>query len=91
MLEGINGVAMAAVIGVADDLYQEVGHAFIVPDGSRELDSDTLRQATKAELANYKVPKTFTIAVDLPLLPVGKIDKKSLAAISRKLTRESSS
>ena len=44
-LESVPGVAMAAVIGVADDLFQEVGHAFVMPDGTEEISSESLRQA----------------------------------------------
>jgi non-ribosomal peptide synthetase component E (peptide arylation enzyme) len=29
-------------------------------------------------LANYKVPKHFTVCAALPMLPVGKVDRSAL-------------
>ena len=34
--------------------------------------------ALKARLANYKIPKLFFIDEELPLLPIGKVDKQRL-------------
>ena len=77
-LEAHPAVRLAAVIGVPDPLYVEVGHAFVVADG---VTDDQLREHCRTRLANYKVPKRFTIAADLPLLPIGKIDKRALRAM----------
>jgi fatty-acyl-CoA synthase len=77
-LESHPAVRLAAVIGVPDPLYVEVGHAFVVADGVTE---DDLREHCRGRLANYKVPKRFTITADLPLLPIGKIDKRALRAM----------
>lgn len=74
-LESHPAVRLAAVIGVPDPLYVEVGHAFVVADG---VTADDLRDYCRSRLANYKVPKRFTITADLPLLPIGKIDKRAL-------------
>ena len=73
-------VAMAAVIGVADPLYSEVGHAFVIP-GNAELTVEDLKAHCSHELANYKRPKRFTIRQDLPMLANGKIDKLALKAL----------
>jgi acyl-CoA synthetase (AMP-forming)/AMP-acid ligase II len=70
---------MAAVLPVPHALFQEVGHAFVMPHPGRTIDADELRAFLKARIANYKVPKTFTIEPALPLLPNGKIDKRALA------------
>jgi len=78
VLERFPGVALAAVIPAKDELFGEVGHAFIVP--MFDLSVDKVKEWCKQELANYKVPKTFTISEELPILPIGKIDKKALAA-----------
>jgi fatty-acyl-CoA synthase len=76
-LEAHPAVRLAAVIGVPDPVYAEVGHAFVVAEGTSE---EELREHCRTRLANYKVPKRFTIAADLPLLPIGKIDKRALRA-----------
>ena len=77
-LEAHPAVRLAAVIGVPDPLYVEVGHAFVVADGVTDAE---LREHCRTRLANYKVPKRFTISADLPLLPIGKVDKRALRAM----------
>lgn len=72
------GVAMSAVIGVPDETYFEVGHAFVIAK-DKNLTADDIKEHCKALLANYKVPKRFSIVSDLPLLANGKVDKKVLA------------
>ncbi len=72
-------VLLAAVLPVPDELYQEVGHAFVMPPPEKQVTERELREFLKARIANYKVPKTFTIADELPLLPNGKVDKVTLA------------
>jgi acyl-CoA synthetase (AMP-forming)/AMP-acid ligase II len=75
-LEAIAGVDIAAVISVPDPMWTEVGHAFVVC--STPNTEDSLKQTLKEQLANYKIPKYFSIVADLPRLPVGKIDKQAL-------------
>lgn len=71
-------VAMAAVIGISDPVYFEVGYAFVQPMPGRAVDTDDLDKWCRQRLANYKVPKTFEILDELPKLPIGKIDKQKL-------------
>ena len=84
LLESHPDIEMAAVVGVPDALYQEVGVAYIIPrtdinnNGKERLTVDKLKTFCKDKLANYKVPKHFEISNELPLLPVGKIDKVTL-------------
>jgi acyl-CoA synthetase (AMP-forming)/AMP-acid ligase II len=80
VLEAHPAVAMAAVIGVADPLYQEVGHAFVLPHPGRSTSEAELEAHCREALANYKVPKRFTVATEFPMLPIGKIDKQALKA-----------
>lgn len=75
-LERIPGIDLAAVIAVADPLWSEVGHAFVI--AGEGMTMEPIVAALTRELANYKVPKHFTIATDLPRLPIGKIDKQAL-------------
>lgn len=77
-LESHPAVEMAAVVGVPDLRYQEVGGAFVIVHGTTQVDVDTLRDYCKAKLANYKVPKKIYLVNELPTLPVGKVDKISL-------------
>ncbi len=76
-LEKQPSVTLAAVLGVPDAVYGEVGHAFVLGSPTA-LTAHDLRAFAKERLANYKVPKHFTIASELPMLPIGKIDKLTL-------------
>ena len=90
LLESHPDIDMAAVVGTPDALYQEVGAAYVVVShktgagkdarSSETLNSETLRAFCLESLANFKVPKYFTFVSELPMLPVGKIDKVSLKA-----------
>lgn len=80
VLESHPDVAMAAVIGVADPTFQEVGHAFVLVHPGRSPTAEALEQFCRGSLANYKVPKRFIVATDFPMLPIGKIDKQALRA-----------
>jgi acyl-CoA synthetase (AMP-forming)/AMP-acid ligase II len=83
-IEAHPDVAMAAVVGVPDSLWHEVGHAFVQPARDAALDASMLDGWCRERIANYKVPKTFELVTELPRLPIGKIDKQ---ALKRELVR----
>ena len=78
VLESHPAVLFAAVLGVADPLYQEAGHGFVMLKAGQSVDAHALREHCKLHLANFKVPKKFTIDSALPLLPNGKVNKMAL-------------
>jgi len=67
-------VAAAAVVGIADPVWGEVGIAYF----EGKADPDDLVKWCRERLANYKIPKHFHRLAALPLLPIGKIDKPAL-------------
>lgn len=71
-------VAEAAVVGVPDPKWGEVGLAVVrlLPDAS--LSPEDLKQHCKSILASYKVPRTFLIVDELPQTGPGKIDKRAI-------------
>ena len=71
-------VAQAAVVAVPHDTYQEVGHAFLVAQPGCSVDLDELKQFLQERIANYKVPKSWTIVDAFASLPNGKVDKRSM-------------
>ncbi len=77
-LESRNDVALAAVIGRPDEKFGEVGVAYVLPRPGTAPDPEGLKSFCRERLANYKVPKEFVIVGELPLLPVGKVDKQAL-------------
>ena len=82
-LEDHPAVQMAAVVAVADQVFDEVGHAFVVT--SDETGVEDLRAHCIGRLARYKVPKAFHLVEELPMLAVGKIDKKALGSEASRL------
>jgi acyl-CoA synthetase (AMP-forming)/AMP-acid ligase II len=76
VLELHPAVHLAAVVAVPDRVYGEVGEAWILADG--EVDDAALDAHCRQHLANYKVPKSFRVRAELPMLPIGKIDKVAL-------------
>lgn len=77
-LEEHPAVAIAAVVSVKDPVYSEVGAAYVVCEPGASAGPEELRAWCKERLAGYKVPKTFETRDDLPLLPIGKVDKQAL-------------
>ena len=73
-------VSMAAVIGVRDEKWGEVGRAFVVlHPGQRATEEDMLAHC-RDHLAKYKVPKSVVFLDALPLSAAGKILKRELKA-----------
>jgi fatty-acyl-CoA synthase len=81
-LESHPHVDIAAVIAVPDPLYQEVGYAFCLSQPGHGLTVESLRDHCRTHLANYKVPKLFAILSELPMLPVGKVDRQALRRLA---------
>lgn len=71
-------IAEAAVIGVADGRWGEVGRAFVVLKPGRVVDPVALASHCGARIARYKVPKEFLIMDVLPRTASGKIQKHIL-------------
>lgn len=70
-------VTEAAVVGVPDETWGEVGRAFlVVEDGYIEED---LKTFLAGRLARYKLPRSIIVLDALPLTAIGKLDKKLLS------------
>jgi fatty-acyl-CoA synthase len=68
-------VVDAAVVGVPDERWGEVGVAFVVCEGATEED---LLDWCRARLARFKVPKSFRFVVEIPRNGMGKVQKREL-------------
>lgn len=71
-------VDLAAVIGVPDEKWGEVGKAFLTLKSGNSLKPDEIREYLAAKLAKYKIPKYYEIRDSLPLSATGKILKREL-------------
>jgi fatty-acyl-CoA synthase len=72
------GVIEAAVIGVPDERWGEVGLAVVVPAPGAALDEEAVREALRERLAGFKIPRSIRFAEDLPKTATGKIRKPDL-------------
>lgn len=80
VLESHPNVAVAAVVPQPHPDFHEVGAAFVELVPGARIEPGALRAHARERLAGYKVPKSITIQPELPLLPVGKIDRARLRA-----------
>lgn len=71
-------VAMAAGIGVPDQVLGEVGRFYIVCRPGTSSTAEELIEYCQQRLADYKIPRQITFVDELPLTPAGKIAKSTL-------------
>jgi fatty-acyl-CoA synthase len=74
-------VADAAVVGVGDERWGEVGVAFVVLGLGATASEDELREFCAARIARYKVPKAVQFAKELPRSAMNKVLKDDLRAL----------
>jgi fatty-acyl-CoA synthase len=80
VLCGHPAVAEAAVLGIPDARWGEVGLAVIVPRGTAPVDEEELLARCHARLARYKAPRRFVFVAALPRTGAGKVDRPLLRA-----------
>jgi fatty-acyl-CoA synthase len=74
----LDDVLEAAVIGVPDAHWGEVGLAVVVPAPGVVLDADDLRTRLRERLAAFKVPRYVELTDELPKTATGKVRKPDL-------------
>jgi fatty-acyl-CoA synthase len=74
LIESLDGVEEAAVLGIEDEEFGEVLAAFVVGSASEQ----DIANACKAELASYKVPRRIEKVDELPRTSTGKVVKRRL-------------
>ena len=78
VLHGHPDIAEAAVFGVPDIKWGEVGCAVIVLKTHSAITIDELEQYCRQQLARYKIPRQFFFADSLPKTGANKVDKLAL-------------
>jgi fatty-acyl-CoA synthase len=71
-------VADAAVVGMPDERWGEVGLAVVVPRAGRSADEAELLAFCRGRLAAFKAPRSVRFAEELPRSPSGKLVKREL-------------
>ncbi|MEJ1229546.1 MAG: AMP-binding protein [Galbitalea sp.] len=77
VLTSIEGVSQAFVAGIPDELYGDIGWAWVVPAEGVELDPRAILAHCRQHLAAFKVPRGITVlaASELPTTTTGKVQK----------------
>ena len=79
-------VAMAAVVGVPDEIRTEIIKAFIVlnpgSSGDEALEAD-IRNFVRTRLAAHEYPRKIEFVTEIPLTATGKIIRKELRRMER--------
>ena len=63
------------MIGIEDERMGEVAKAFVILKPNQDLDTESLLQWSKDNMANYKVPREVEFVRELPTNAAGKIMK----------------
>lgn len=83
MMAAHPAIAQVAVIGVADERMGEVGHAFVVTRPGADADAGKILAWCRAEMANYKAPRSIAFVDALPMTASGKVQRHLLPSLAR--------
>jgi fatty-acyl-CoA synthase len=73
-------VVEAAVVGVPDDDWGEIGKAFVVIEEGASVTADRLKTEARSRLPSFKVPRLWELRTEpLPRTTSGKMTKKNLS------------
>jgi fatty-acyl-CoA synthase len=75
----------AAVVGIADEVWGEAGHAFVILKAECRLSSEALIAFCEGKLARFKWPKKVTFCSEFPRTALGKVRKLSLLGVRETL------
>jgi acyl-CoA synthetase (AMP-forming)/AMP-acid ligase II/NAD(P)-dependent dehydrogenase (short-subunit alcohol dehydrogenase family) len=90
LLASHEGIADAAVYGVADPAFGQRLTAMVVPKPGTQPDEDELKAFIRARLARYKVPREISFVEQLPRTSTGKLQRSKLGDLhQREAQRES--
>ena len=77
-IDDMDGVEESAVIGIPHKDFGEAEMAIVVPKPGAKLNSQSMIDALKSKIANFKVPKRIEIVEGLPRNAMGKVQKNVL-------------
>jgi len=78
VLGELESLCEAAVIGVPDERWGEVGCAYVVLKPGSRLDEEQVLTHCRQRLAGFKIPRTIVFGADIPRTASGKILKTEL-------------
>lgn len=77
-IDDMDGVEESAVIGIPHRDFGEAVMAVVVPKPGAKLNNQSMIDALKSKIANFKVPKRIEIVEGLPRNAMGKVQKNVL-------------
>ncbi len=81
-------VCEIAVVGIADEVWGETPHAFVVSNKGMAVDGDALTAYAREQMAHFKVPRKFHFVDQLPKTATGKIQKYVLRQGQAAITKQ---
>jgi malonyl-CoA/methylmalonyl-CoA synthetase len=82
VLESVQDVSCAAVVGAPSSRWGEEVTAFLVPAAGRHIDLQRVGEVAVRSLAAYKRPKSYRVLDELPRNEVGKILRSVLVEMA---------
>jgi acyl-CoA synthetase (AMP-forming)/AMP-acid ligase II len=79
-LEAHPDIYEAAVFGIPSEEWGETVHAVVVTREGSPVTADDVKAHARAQLANYKIPRSVSFMDELPKTGSGKILKRELRA-----------
>jgi len=73
-----DAVLNCAVVGLPHEKWGEVVHADVVLKPGASADEEELTLHCREYIAGYKIPKSINFVEDIPVTPVGKVDKVAI-------------
>ena len=73
-----------AVVGVPDDMYDEVPQAYVVVQDDCQLTAESILEHCRDKLSKYKIPAAVLFLAEFPRTSVGKIQKHLLSNVEEK-------
>jgi len=83
VLREYTGIEDVAVVGVPDETWGEVGHAYIIKKEGSDICVEDIIFYCDGKLARYKWPKNVTFCEDFPRTSMGKVRKSLLIHYQR--------
>ncbi len=80
LINDIEGVTGAAVIGVPDEQWGEVPWAVVTVGGPASVTVESVREHLDGRIARFKIPKNVVVVDELPRTASGKVRKADLRA-----------
>ncbi len=81
VLSSVPGVGFAVTVGAALASGESALVSYVVPEAGAVLDPAQVRASVGEVLPGYMVPSSVTVLDEVPLTPVGKVDRAALTPV----------